>query len=126
MKFKKLSVEQAIDRAKTLPWALIYTYSRVILGEYSEVSNLNLDELLYARFFAEHEEVRLFRTEYGIQGSYLIEDPELDDCLEERYRLNNPQFGESIMIRHILKSDEDGQTYRAASHLAGWTEVQMK
>lgn len=121
MKTEKLTIDQAMAAGKLLPWALVRSYSRVSLGP--APAEIDPKELLEARFFGRGTEIRLFRYEGALSAVQLTEEAG-DDILTERFQLENKRFGKTVAIHHILDADEDGQTYRAASLLAGWEEAE--
>lgn len=117
-----LSIEQALAEGAGLPCLLARTLSRVTLGKNSPDTPWAeiLPELAEARFFGGGTEIRLFRYDGALCAVRLTEQAE-DDILRETYVLS-PRFGKTITVHHILNTDEDGQTYRAATLLAEWKE----
>ncbi|MCC8064914.1 MAG: hypothetical protein LIO70_07515 [Clostridiales bacterium] len=118
VKVELLSPEEALERGRQLPYALIRCYSSVTLRETPE--HIALEEVLEARFFNATEEARLFRQEGALRGAACEQVGE-EGYLEERYKLaNDKRFGEKLTVRRDLWADEDGQTYVVATRLAGW------
>ncbi|MCD8340864.1 MAG: hypothetical protein LUC87_01775 [Clostridiales bacterium] len=118
VKVEPLSPEEALERGRRLPYALIRCYSSVTLGE--TPADIDLAEVLEARFFDATREVRLFRQEGALRGA-ACEQVGDGNYLEECYKLaNKDRFGETLTVRRDLWADEDGQTYVAATRLAGW------
>ena len=118
MRSESLCIQEALERGRKLPYALIRSFSRVTLGPTPE--NVDLSELIEARFFHEVEEVRLFRDETGLQAVCLTSD-ESDITIDKRCELvNKSVLGRSITVQEILDFDEDGQAYIACTRLTGW------
>jgi len=121
MKIDALQPALAIEQGLSLPFALIRSLSSVTLGKTPQV--IDQDELLEARFFDEHCEVRLFLCNGALCAVRLEEEPD-DKILRMEYKLANAQFGGSITVCRCLDaySDEDGQTFVATVRLAGWRD----
>lgn len=120
MKTEKLQHEIAIDKAKTLPFALIRTFEDVYLGKTPE--NIDFHKIIDAKFFNENTEIRFFMKN-GLQNSVLIKTEPNDDCLIATYNLdNNKKFGNRLTVKRILSADEDGQAYIALTCLSKWEE----
>lgn len=118
MKREQLDVQQALQRAKGLPYAWICRLSQVYLGYCP--AEISLEELLEARFFGPEEEVRLFFREGQLQAAVCIEEPG-DRVIPATYALQHPeQFGQELTVHQMVESDEDGQCYVAAVRLAEW------
>lgn len=122
MKIDFIQPELAIEQGAKLPFAFIRSLSSVTIGKTPKI--INLDELLEARFFDEHCEIRIFLLDETLCATRLEEEPD-DKILRAEYRLN-PHFGSSITIYRCLDthSDEDGQTFVSTVRLAGWRESQ--
>ncbi|MBD5098386.1 MAG: hypothetical protein HDT35_02355 [Clostridiales bacterium] len=113
-----LEVGQALSRGRALPYAMIRALSRVTLGPTPD--EIDLDELIEARFFDSEQEVRIFHGETGLQAAHLWEGTE-DTVIERTYKLaNNAIFGRSVTIHQLLHFDEDGQACVSCTRLAGW------
>lgn len=113
-----LEAGQALSRGRALPYALIRSLSRVTLGPTPD--EIDLDELIEARFFDSEQEVRIFHGETGLQAARLWEGAE-DTVIERSYALaNTALFGRSIAVRQLLGFDKDGQAHVCYTRLAGW------
>lgn len=114
-----LEVGQALSRGKTLPLSLIRSLSRVTLGP--TPVDIDISELIEARFFDADQEVRIFQGENGLQAARIWEGAE-DTVIERTYELaNEVTFGRSITVHQLLSFDEeDGQAYIAYTRLSGW------
>ena len=66
MKLERLSVEEALRRGQALPWALVRSLGGMSLGAVPET--IETEELVEARFFDAHTEVRLFRRDGALQA----------------------------------------------------------
>lgn len=118
MRSEPISIQEALERGRKLPYALIRSLSGVTLGPTPE--NVDLSEVIEARFFHETEEVRLFRDETKLQAVCLTSD-ESDITIDKRCELANKSvFGKSITVKEILGFDGDGQAYIACTRLTGW------
>lgn len=116
MKKEVLPLPQAWEMGMQLPWVYLRSLSRVYLGKTPE--GLTMDELLEARFFSNLEEIRIFLSEDGLKAVRLEEEA-ADSILEEEIAVNSG-FGSSYTVHYLLEADEDGQTSRTVTRLAGW------
>ena len=112
-----LDAREALKRGAALPWALVRELSRVSLGP--TPIDVDAEEVLEACFFSPQEEVRLWREDGQLRAAALT-DEEGDLTLEERYSVDNPDFGQELWVRRYIGFDEDGQAFIAASRLCGW------
>ena len=112
MKSEVLTVEDALERGRVLPWALVRSLSAVVLGPVPE--KIQTEELMEARFFDSREEIRIFR---------LTEGPE-DVVIRRTYAVENPEFGKAITVCYFVEADEDGQCRLSSARLAGWEGIQ--
>ena len=120
MKTEPLNVPEALRQGRTLPYALIYSLSRVTLGPTPE--SVDLDELIEARFFSAAEEVRIFQDETGLQAVRLVQEAD-DVTLNESFALaNRAAFGGTLTRTQTLDFDDDGQAFIACTRLTGWKE----
>ena len=117
MKTERLTLQEALERGRALPWSLARSLSSVTLGPTPE--GVELEELIEARFFDAREEVRLFRNEAGLQAVRLTQE-DGDVTIETVRKLANPKFGRAIMVVQTLDFDGDGQAFVACTRLAGW------
>lgn len=119
MKKEKIRIEQALEKGKQLPYAMIRSLSKVELGNTPE--SVDLEELLEARFFDKSQEVRIFRKEQGLQAALIKADSGEEDCFVETYTLANQSlFGKELRVCYHLAYDEDGQAYVEVGRLVGW------
>lgn len=119
MKLECLTAEEALRRGRALPWALVRSLGGMSLGAVPET--IETEELVEARFFDAHTEVRLFRRDGALQGAALTEE-DGDNMLERVYRIENSAYGARLKLASTLEADEDGQTYIAATRICGWEE----
>lgn len=119
MKTESLTVQEALERGHTLPWALVRCISEVALGP--APTEICPEELIEARFFSADEEVRMFRSCGQLKAVRLRGEPE-DSILERTYRIENQKFGKTITVCYMLEADEDGQMRLGAARLTGWEE----
>ena len=118
MKREVLDMHEALRRGKTLPFAWLCTLSKVTLG--AVPSQIPLDELVEARLFDGQQEIRLFWQEGKLSAVALTVEPN-DIVIKNTYAIENSKlFGEKLTIWKVLGTDEDGQSYVAATLLAGW------
>ena len=119
MKTETLTVQEALERGRALPWALVRSLSEVSLGR--APAAINMEELIEARFFSPGEEIRVFRTGGVWAAARLKGEPE-DSQITRTYDIENPKFGAAITVCYTLETDEDGQTGLATARLTGWEE----
>ncbi len=83
--------------------------SCVFLGRIEDAGDLEEENLLEARIFADGKELHLFYFEDQLRAVVTTAGEE-EDCLEERQILRE-RFGKSLTIRHYIGYEEDGQAY---------------
>ena len=117
MKTETLTVREALERGRALPWALVRSISEVTLGK--TPAEINREELIEARFFSPGEEIRVFRAGGVWEAARLEGEPE-DSRITRTYDIENPKFGSAVTVCYTLEADEDGQTNLATVRLTGW------
>ena len=65
MRQMELQVDQALEQGLSLPYAMIRSYSQVVLGNTPQA--VDEEELIEARFFDAENEIRLFRADGGLR-----------------------------------------------------------
>lgn len=119
MKTESLTIQEALERGRALPWALVRCLSQVSLGPVP--ADISREELLEARFFGVNEEIRVFRSCGQLRAVQLQGEPE-DNLLERTYQIENPKFGKTLTVCYVLEADEDGQMNLTTARLTGWEE----
>lgn len=119
MKLTALSVNDALDRAKTMPYAYIRTLSSVYVGAIPET--ITLDEVTEARFFGETSEVQFIRSAAEMTAMEVADEAD-DITVDQRTALIHPADSFLTKRRYILP-DEDGQCSVAATRLLKWEGV---
>jgi hypothetical protein len=121
VKRQKIDIQEAISRGLELPYAMIRSLSRVILGKTPQIIDTDeLDELIEARFFSETEEVRLFYREGEMCAVHLTEE-QRDNLIRRTYDIANPLFGGTLTVSSDIIFDDDGQAMVRSVRLSGWT-----
>ena len=116
LKRQHLNVSDAWEQGKTLPFALIRTWSAVTLGETPK----ELPEgMIEARFFSAEEEIRIFDRE-GVQTAALLRTEDGDVSYQKTFVMANPVFGKLLTVQYELEADEDGQYAVVATRLVDW------
>lgn len=114
-----LSVKEALEIGKSMPYAMFTHLSKVTLGKTPTV--VSLDELIEARFFGGNGEIHIF-TENGEQKAVHITDEENDSRfppIDREYTLLS-NFGKKLTVRQYIDFDNEGQAYIKAVRLLGW------
>ena len=117
MKYENLELQEGLEKGLKMPYAFISSLSFVKLGYTPE--NVDLSELIEARFFNDKEEIRIFSNEGILNAVYLKEDAE-DRNISKVYILKDSSFGKEITVKYDLDIDGDGQTYIYSTRLYGW------
>lgn len=117
MKTESMTVQQALERGRALPWALVRCLSQVTLGP--TPADVSQEELIEARFFSADEEIRVFRSCGQLQALRLQGEPE-DNTLERIWQIENTKFGKTITVCYAMEADEDGQMSLTTARLTGW------
>lgn len=117
---RELTVQEALELGKTMPFAYIARLSEVWIGTTPE--SLSLEELTEARFFGPDGEIRIYYDGSGLSALELRDD---DKDKEEKNYIDKeskplPNFGTLLKKRQYLAFDEDGQAYVAATRLLSW------
>ncbi|WP_291236803.1 hypothetical protein [Frisingicoccus sp.] len=114
-----LSVKEALEIGKAMPYAMFTHLSKVTLGKTPTV--VSLDELIEARFFGGNGEIHIF-TENGEQKAVHITDEENDSRfppIDREYTLLS-NFGKKLTVRQYIDFDNEEQAYIKAVRLLGW------
>ena len=119
MKPEKIeNIEKAVESGKNLPFAFIRNFSSIYLGKNTQ--NIDVDELLEARFFSKNEEIRILRINGDFLCSIRSDEAGDEDFIEKKYRVANENFGKTITVRRYIRYDEDGQASLSEPRLCGW------
>ena len=117
MKKYTLDIEQAVTLGLDQPYAYITRLSEVTVGPTPPA--FSPEELLEARFFGPHREVRIWAGEEGVEA-LCLEDDGQEDFLDLSRQIRTPRFGRELMLRRYLDYDKDGQAYICATRLVDW------
>ena len=117
MKYENLELQEGLEKGLKMPYAFISSLSFVSLGYTPE--NIDLSELIEARFFNDKEEIRIYSNEEILNAVYLKEEAE-DKNISKVYVLKDNSFGNEITVKYDLDIDEDGQTYIHSTRLSDW------
>ena len=113
-----MSVPEALERGRTLPWALVRRMSSVTLGPVP--AEIPLEDLLEAHFFSPDEEIRIFRGEDEELRGVRLTEKEGETRILRTYVVANPALGKTITVCCHVQPDDDGQCSLVAPRLAGW------
>ena len=113
MKLTALSIQDALDQAKTMPFAYIRSLSGVYVG--MTPGTISLAEVMEARFFGETAEIR-FLKEAAQMTALEVADGDGDITLDQRTALVQP-VGSFLTKRRYILPDEDGQCSIVATRL---------
>ena len=117
MKISLLTLQDAFEQGKKLPYALLRTTDEVILGKTPSELPETLSE---AHFFDEKQEIRIFWANDIQKAAVLTEDPS-DKTIEDTLEIENTcRFGNKVKVSKAVSYDEDGQAYIQAIRLCGW------
>lgn len=108
-KIEKLEeiVDKAILTELGLKQAIIYNYDALLCGEIENLE-LNLDNIMEARFFNDKIELNI-RNEESLKGHIAIEKSN-ELVLEDKYEIYHNDY-DKIMVKKYLDLDNDGQAY---------------
>lgn len=115
MRLERMSETDALQAAKTLPWAYIIGLSQVYLGPVP--AEMDTDEWLEARFFGSEKEVHFLHGDEGLDITCLTEEPgdhTIDFTASVALAGHDNKY---LLARKYLTVDEDGQSYIAAVRL---------
>lgn len=119
MSMRKLTLSDAYDMGRNLPWVYVRSWSTVVLGSTSP--QINSEEILEVRFFSSNMEIRIFRREKELEAVMLDDRDEI--YVDRVFLLANPAFGKEIVVRQYMDFDDDGQAYWKDCRLSGWKEM---
>ncbi|TCS78932.1 hypothetical protein [Tepidibacillus fermentans] len=112
MLFKKISIEQALDKNYLqdigLIYGLVYSYNSVQLTRIEDLL-IDRETLIEARFFNEDSEVHIFKRDELEAVIFMETEDDLDHSFSENHLLE--RFGDKLIIKHYLDYDQDGQAY---------------
>ena len=117
MRIVEMSVAQALEQAAQEPYAYITRLSQVELGPNPE--HFSMDEVLEARFFGPHREIRIYQEANDFAG-VMLEEEEDDVFLERIAQLRQPRFGKALTMRQYVVYDADGQGSIRDIRLVKW------
>lgn len=117
MKTEKLEWEQALAEGKKLPFVMLQMVSAVVFAKNPYV--FETDEINEVRFFDKQTEIRLFRQNDSLKAVRLTAE-RTDRCLYETYTFANRRLGNELELCRVIDTDEDGQSYVAATRLTAW------
>lgn len=117
MKTEKLEWEQALAEGKKLPFIMLQTVSAVVFAK--NPCEFEIDEIKEARFFDNQMEIRIFRQDDSLKAVRLTAES-TDRCLYETYTFANRRLGNELELCRVIDTDEDGQSYVAATRLTAW------
>lgn len=120
MNFCARDIPDAMEQAKSLPYAWVLQDSQVYLGRTDQFAlpDLPAEDWREARFFGPEGELRFIRCDDGrLEAFWLTETG--DDVLDHTVPLL-PGFGRQLTLRRILDYDEDGQVSVAATRMLSW------
>lgn len=105
------TLEEIVDKAVLielgLKQAIVYNYDALLCGEIENLE-LNLDNIIEARFFNDKIELNI-RNEEDLKGHIAIEKSN-ELVLEEKYEIYHNDY-DIVMIKKYLDTDDDGQSY---------------
>ena len=113
MKLEDINVESVNtieDLVSSYRYALIYEFSRVLLGDATQV-NVNFDELNEAYLFNKSEQIHIFKVDGVLKGVKATEEISDEHFFDKKYKLDSKfkALGKIIVVREYLEYDEDGQ-----------------
>lgn len=115
MKLTSLSLDEALARARTMPYAYIRTLSHVTIGTVPQT--LEPEQFTEARFFGEDGEIRFCRAD-GALTAVALEDEADDITMDQRAQVTAPRrSGLWLTKRRYVQPDEDGQMCIVATRL---------
>lgn len=119
MNTERLTITDAIERGRTLPYALIRSISSFYLGP-TPLSLPPTEEILEVRFFSAEGEYRIFHNGTELAAVYLTEELD-EEYIDSAYVLEN-NAAQTIFVRQTIGYDEDGQAVLHSGRLTGWKE----
>ncbi len=117
---QSMTIPEAMERARTMPYAWVLQDSRAYLGKTGGFSLPDApgNDWREARFFGPEGELRLTRSDKGSMEAFWL--TETGDEVLDQARPLLPEFGRQLTVRRILDYDEDGQVCVAATRMLRW------
>lgn len=117
---ERVDTDKALKDIAGYQYALLYMISEIIFCRASDISEVNWDECLEARFFDEDKELHIYEDD-GRQCAVKTTGTLDSDCLIKKYELQERyrDLGKLLCVCEHLKYDEDGQTMVALTRLFG-------
>jgi len=97
-----------------LKYAIIYNYDSVLSNRISEVQ-IDIENIMEARFFNSTSEIRIFNDENQLSGTVFIEYENANPIIQEF--ILYPRYGEKekyakkLQVKKYIDYDEDKQAY---------------
>ena len=117
MKTENLEWKQALAEGENLPFVMLQMVSAVVFAK--NPYEFEMEEINEVRFFDKQTEIRIFRQDDSLKAVRLTAEG-TDRCLHETYTFANRRLGNELELCRVLDTDEDGQSYIAATRLTAW------
>ena len=119
-KISKLSMSETIKNIERYEYVLLYMMSELKLCKLSQISQIDWEECLEARFFSKDKELHVY-LEDGKHEAVEISDLEITDVVLKKYELasKHRNLGSWLCVQEYLAYDEDGQAYVELTRLLG-------
>ena len=117
---QRVEFQEACQKYQEYEYALLYMMSELILSKTSELTSIDWEECLEARFFDLDKELHIFEDDGEHTAVEVVEQTQ-EECLVKKYQLANKfrGIGKAVCIKEYLSYDEDGQAYVALTRLSG-------
>ena len=109
-KCTEVKMEEIDTQIQEYEYALIHMISEQIFCKITQLSEIDWEECLEARFFSEKGELHVFDAD-GEQKAVKVEDDGTELIFEKRYQLNGAyaHLGTQVVVQEYLNYDGDGQ-----------------
>lgn len=117
---ERVDADKALKDIAEYQYVLLYMISEVIFCRTTNISDVDWDECLEARFFDENKELHIYEED-GAQCAVKVEGTLDNDCLIKKYELQDrySNLGKSLCVCEHLEYDKDGQVSVALTRLVG-------
>lgn len=119
MQIEKISVEQAMEEGKELPFLFLRKLSSLYIGK--SLVAIDSSEIVEAKYFDNSKEIRIVKRDNGLSAVKLVAE-ENDKIVCKTYTIQNAIYGKEIDVACHLEYDEDGQGFIKTRRFIDWRE----
>lgn len=115
-----IDIQDAYSKVREYDYALIYMMSELVFCNASQLSDINWEECMEARFFSRDKELHMYLEDGSLKAVEIVESAGCDKLVKE-YQLGNRFLGvgKKLIVHEYISYDEDGQAMVECTRLVG-------